>query len=75
MILQLIMKEANTSLPRVGLWQHISNRRTYIEQIALSRGCSQKDAIVVTELALDCVKDKATERPMIDEVIDTLANL
>ena len=82
-ILQLIMKEENASLPGVRLSWHISNwaSRIYMEykhavHIALtSTGCCKKDAIIVTELALDCLKAKATERPNIGEVIFRLANL
>ena len=62
---------------------HISNwaSRIYMENkhavhiVLTSTGCSKKDAIIVTELALDCLKAKATERPNIGEVIFRLANL
>ena len=82
MILQLIMKEENASLPGVGFW-HISNQasRMYMDNkhavhSALTRtGCSERDAIAVTELALDCVKVEAAERPIISQVIDRLAKL
>ena len=76
------MKEENTSLRQGGFW-HISTSRTYMENkhvvhVTLTRtesGCSEKDAIDVTKLALDCLKDKAKERPTIEEVILRLTNL
>ena len=76
------MKKENTSLRHGGFW-HISTSRNYMENkhvvhVTLTRtrsGCSEKDAIDVTELALDCLKDKAKERSTIDEVILRLANL
>ena len=76
------MKEENTSLRHRGFW-HISTSRTYMKNkhvmhvtlTSTGLGCSEKDAIAVTDLALDCLKDKAKERPTIEEVILRLTNL
>ncbi|XP_065870302.1 serine/threonine-protein kinase RIPK-like [Euphorbia lathyris] len=82
MILQIIMKEENASLPGVSIRYHICDRARSIfeerghavhQNIGNSgTACSKR---TITKLGLDCVNHDSSLRPNIAQVLQILANL
>ncbi|WCJ18210.1 Leucine-rich repeat protein kinase family protein [Euphorbia peplus] len=83
-ILQIIMKEDNPSLPGVTMNYHICDRARHIfeekghavhDKLTHSTQTTASSKKIITQLGLDCVNHDSSLRPNIAQVLDKLASL